>query len=493
MRMLVERYEATVRGVLYWLVEDIENREEAVVDVFLSLMDSDEAFSPVSGLSVWLTRRAVELGENWRRTHAAERSRHAQALREKGRVGKPRPQDVIAALAELPTDFFVPLMLRYLEGRSMGEIAEVTRKGEKQLWSVLHEALEAVDHTIRGVSRPHGRKGASACDRVGLLMLLEDELPARDRRRFAEHAERCNECRSHEWRLSTLLAFLTTIANMKQRQQAPDGAWGRIVSRRGGLAWRRASSMLRRGAVGIAAMAVVAVVAVAALMAANRLDQRRADESPLVPIEQADVAAPTVVEDTTTAVESSVPLTLSHEQEVAAVVPEEPKTEDAWLPLPEFAGNAGQPGSAGPRPLDALPIGPPRPSTREADARPTEPTPPTAPVAPQQPTAPTTGGAQVAGTTGQPRAAGWSRAGRGAGQAPPSPAAHAAPPEGGSRSPRPVVPRPTVPRPPIAHPALPGALGGSGQGGTQPSGATPSGGGELGTLAGVLSRLAGDQ
>ncbi len=276
MRMLVERYESTVRGVLYWLVEDIEQREEAVVDVFLSLMDTDEAFSPVSGLSIWLTRRAVELGEAWRRTHAAERSRHAQALRERGRVGKPRPQDVIAALAELPTDFFVPLMLRYLEGRTMAEIAEVTRKGERQLWGVLHEALEAVDHTIRGVARPAGRKsGSQACDRVGLLMLLEDELPARDRKRFAEHAERCNECRSHEWRLSTLLAFLATIASMKQRQQTPDGAWSRIISRRGGLAWRRASALLRRGAVAVAAMAAVGVIAVLAVISANPIAASR--------------------------------------------------------------------------------------------------------------------------------------------------------------------------------------------------------------------------
>lgn len=445
LRDLVERHEAAVRGCLDWLIEDPEQRERAVDEVFTALMRSEETFSPVSGLSVWLTRRALDLGDAWRRAHATERAHQARGLREANPGRRPRPQDVVAALAELPTDFFVLVMLRHLEGRPISEIAEVVRKPERQVWAMLHQALEAVDCTVHGVPRPT-RKATEQCNRVALLLLLEDEAPARERRHIAEHAERCADCRSHQWRLSTLLAFLTTIADMRRRRLGDYDTWSRISTKRGGLAWRQAAGSLRRAAVALAAMGGLAVVAAVAFALATRSPASARNA----------VAAPKA--------ESTSASTASGPSEPTPSVAS--AQEDAWLALPSFGGDPELPGSAGPGPLEPLSLGVAQEPPAETTPEPTSPKPPEPP------------GMGGPGDPGDelPTRAGWS------GERQPSEAPRT---DSGRRatSPGPApqgrAPRPETPRPPVVRPALPPAL--------QDRPTKPEGSG--GTLAGVLDRL----
>ncbi len=490
MRAIVMRHGAVVSGPVSWLIEDPAACREAVVDVFTSLMDSDESLSPVAGLSISLTRRAIQVGEAWRRAHASERSRQAQALRETGRVGKPRPQDVVAALAELPTDFFVPLMLRYLESRSTAEIAEVCRKPERQIWGLIHQALEAVDHTIRGVGATRSARGGPGCDRVALLMMLEDELPARDRAKVAAHAEKCAECGRHEWRLSTLLAFLATIASMRTGAPTPESIWERIVARRGsGMKWRRASRMARRGAMVVGGMAAVAAAIVLIVGLAGQLPGAV----------RASGLTERAVETETSGAAPETPLDRpSVDAEAPALGPESEggaparETDVAWLPLPPFAGSGATDVQPWLRAVEPQPLGPPRSIPRrgasepeavplaEAVAEPTEPTQPDADAEPEAPAAPSR--------------AGWSHASVARGPAtPPAPRGSASTPEDGEPDDgrlRVVLPdmSPDVHRPPL--PSI--VRGGQPQG--EPAGASttepPSDGESHGTLADVLSRLA---
>jgi DNA-directed RNA polymerase specialized sigma24 family protein len=395
MRALASRYLQTVRGPLSWLIEDSQDCDEAVADVFASLVAKDDVEFPAFSLGIALTRRAVALGEEWRRAHAAQRQRQAQALRRRASGGRPGPQEVVAALAELPTDFFVPVMLRHLEDRSVAEIGEIIEKGEKQVWSTIHQALSAVDRAIRGAPARASGGGGPTCDPVAILMMLEDELPAREREALASHVERCPECRSHEWRISSLLAFLGTISGMKRKHEQPGATWEKILKKTGRRTSRaKFSRVAQRGVVAVGILGALSLIALVVTYAAMNWPR---EEDPLAAREAATSAeaeprapAPSGAEPDQRAEETvatSLPSTASGAEHWAG------GPDEAWIDLPEFEGNASRAGTAELRAAQPYSLGAPR-----AEAA--------APEAPQAPTDPSETGA---GEDAAPTRAGWSR------------------------------------------------------------------------------------
>jgi len=485
MRILVSRHMSTVRGPLSWLIEDTQACEDTVVDVFSSLAESDEPMFPATSLSVGLTRHAVLAGDAWRRSHAAERARQAQALRQGSQAsGGPRPQEVVAALAELPTDFFVPLMLRHLENRGIAEIAEVCEKSDRQIWAAIHQALMTADRAIRGTQSTTQRSPGAACDHIAILRMLEDDLPARERDRVAAHIARCGDCRAHEWRLSTLLAFLGSISGMKRRRDDPTATWERIVERaRSGSSRARTSVVLRRGASVVAAMSLVATVILVVAAIASR-------PTPAAP--QKVVVAPVTDEDGGTLTKTTVAppdgkLNLPQERaESEGPAVTRPQVETAWLPLPEFAGDPSKPSAADLQPAQASPVTGREPVVApEAAVAPTEPGKLTTTANPSMPT-----------RAGWSRSAALPRAGRRSrpqDTAPPEPDARAS--SGPERS-EIVIPQPPRFNPP--QPVLPRivrgaktAAAGSSVGTEPPAASGESSDHTRSTLAGIVSLLSG--
>jgi RNA polymerase sigma-70 factor, ECF subfamily len=128
---LVRRYERLVGRVLYPYARREISVEDLVQETFLRAYDRLDTFNPDYRFKTWLLAIANNLGVDTLRrrremvefnpeTHAGTgRGPEAQALEaDRARI----VQDAVAAL---PETYGVPLILRYSEGMSYAEIAEI--------------------------------------------------------------------------------------------------------------------------------------------------------------------------------------------------------------------------------------------------------------------------------------------------------------------------------------------------------------------------------
>ncbi len=128
---LVRRYERLVGRVLYSYARREISVEDLVQETFLRAYDRLETFNPDYRFKTWLLAIANNLGVDTLRrrreivefnpeTHAgASGGPEAEAL------DADRSRSVQDAVATLPETYGVPLILRYSEGLSYAEIAEV--------------------------------------------------------------------------------------------------------------------------------------------------------------------------------------------------------------------------------------------------------------------------------------------------------------------------------------------------------------------------------
>jgi RNA polymerase sigma-70 factor, ECF subfamily len=128
---LVRRYERLVGRVLYPYARREISVEDLVQETFLRAYDRLETFNPDYRFKTWLLAIANNLGVDTlrRRREIVEFNpeMHAPVVRspEAEALDADRSRGVQEAVATLPEAYGVPLVLRYSEGMSYAEIAEV--------------------------------------------------------------------------------------------------------------------------------------------------------------------------------------------------------------------------------------------------------------------------------------------------------------------------------------------------------------------------------
>jgi RNA polymerase sigma-70 factor, ECF subfamily len=128
---LVRRYERLVGRVLYPYARREISVEDLVQETFLRAYDRLETFNPDYRFKTWLLAIANNLGVDTlrRRKEIVEFNpeTHASVVRgpEAEALDADRSRSVQEAVATLPEAYSVPLVLRYSEGMSYAEIAEV--------------------------------------------------------------------------------------------------------------------------------------------------------------------------------------------------------------------------------------------------------------------------------------------------------------------------------------------------------------------------------
>ena len=128
---LVRRYERLVGRVVYSYARREISVEDLVQETFLRAYDRLETFNPDYRFKTWLLAIANNLGVDTlrRRRELVEFNpeMHAPVSRspEAEAVDADRLRGVKEAIATLPETYGVPLVLRYTEGLSYAEIAEV--------------------------------------------------------------------------------------------------------------------------------------------------------------------------------------------------------------------------------------------------------------------------------------------------------------------------------------------------------------------------------
>ena len=128
---LVRRYERLVGRVLYPYARREISVEDLVQEVFLRAYDRLETFNPDYRFKTWLLAIANNLGVDTlrRRREIVEFNPETHASVARGPESEALDADlsrgVQRAVATLPEAYGVPLTLRYSEGLSYAEIAEV--------------------------------------------------------------------------------------------------------------------------------------------------------------------------------------------------------------------------------------------------------------------------------------------------------------------------------------------------------------------------------
>ena len=159
---IVEDYSGRVYSLLTRFLGPVTGREDLVQEVFLRVLRARERYTPTARFSTWLYRIAFNLSANERerRSHRAHLSldgprcaddgRGGRGAREMPDEGAPDPareleaQDTVtavrAAIAALPDNQRLALILARYEELSLAEIAQVMDSTEKAIKSLVHRA-----------------------------------------------------------------------------------------------------------------------------------------------------------------------------------------------------------------------------------------------------------------------------------------------------------------------------------------------------------------
>lgn len=163
---LVEKYSGRIYALLTRFLGIGSGREDLLQEVFLRVIRSRERYQPNARLSTWLYRITFNLCVNERQRRGAkaalsldkDRADDGTALRDRVDEAIPAPsselekQDIVgavrAAIAELPDQQRMALILAKYEGLPYAEVAAALDSSEKAIKSMIHRARENLRRTL---------------------------------------------------------------------------------------------------------------------------------------------------------------------------------------------------------------------------------------------------------------------------------------------------------------------------------------------------------
>ncbi len=147
-RMLVERHEGKVAGIIRGMMGNVPEAEDVGQEVFIRFYKSLDAFKGESSLGTYLGRIAINLSLNALKKQKLSRARFlsSDAIPQVGTTEAERRQEakqvVQKALALLEPDFRTVLVLRMIEGYSTKETSEMLAMPQGTVLSRLSRAQQ---------------------------------------------------------------------------------------------------------------------------------------------------------------------------------------------------------------------------------------------------------------------------------------------------------------------------------------------------------------
>lgn len=152
--VLVRRHRDRIYRIALRMLGDHHDAEDVTQDIAIQLGTAVSTFSGSAGFTTWLYRVVVNRCLNHRR-----RRRPTAELREPDHPAVPGPERQVlvgeqvaaglAAIARLPDELRVPLVLVQLEGLSYRDAAMITKLSEGAVRNRLHRARMALVHEMR--------------------------------------------------------------------------------------------------------------------------------------------------------------------------------------------------------------------------------------------------------------------------------------------------------------------------------------------------------
>ncbi len=163
---LMERHAARLHNYLVRVLQNETEAADLAEESFVRIYQNRARFRPAHKFSTWLYAIATNLSRDVQRHRArhpnvsleAEHGEAGQNLREVLREGKPGPDETLLAteraeavrraVADLPEDLRVPLVLAEYEDKSYAEIAEILECSAKAVEMRLYRARQELRGTL---------------------------------------------------------------------------------------------------------------------------------------------------------------------------------------------------------------------------------------------------------------------------------------------------------------------------------------------------------
>ena len=160
-REVLERYSDPLYRYLYGITGDTQLSQDILGDTFLRMVEKIDSYTYYGApFKAWLYRIAHNLAIN-----AVKRARHTVGMEDLDRVAKPVTDPALriaaqieeqelraalrAALPELTEEQQQVLMLRFVEGKSPGEVAETLGKSENAVKQLQFRAVRSLERLMQ--------------------------------------------------------------------------------------------------------------------------------------------------------------------------------------------------------------------------------------------------------------------------------------------------------------------------------------------------------
>ncbi len=173
---IVERHGGLVYAACRRVLDDVSLAEDAFQATFMVLGKKAGKLSGRSSVAGWLAITAANVARRTAASESRRRAREEEASRMRAAGREPRTQsggglwELDAALARLPERQREAVLLHYMEGRTLSEVAELTGVSERAARWRASDGLERLRKRLAG---PGTALGAAA---LGSLLVAEGQL-----------------------------------------------------------------------------------------------------------------------------------------------------------------------------------------------------------------------------------------------------------------------------------------------------------------------------
>lgn len=126
---LYSRHARYIAGVIYGIIGDDEELDDLVQEVFTTAAEHLKGLREPAYFRTWLVKISIRHARRRSARRNRQRLMHFWASHEKETTCDPRdqhlPMELVEAMQNVPVRLMLPWFLQRLEGRSLGEVAEV--------------------------------------------------------------------------------------------------------------------------------------------------------------------------------------------------------------------------------------------------------------------------------------------------------------------------------------------------------------------------------
>lgn len=127
----------------YCYVGNYSEAEDIAQDVFLTLHEKSQSFKDDEHIKAWLLRATINRGKNYRKSWKQKNRVDIEDVPEEiDRNNSFRNREIKKAVLSLPEKYSAVVFLYYYEGYTIKEIAEILKKSENTVGSLLRRGRE---------------------------------------------------------------------------------------------------------------------------------------------------------------------------------------------------------------------------------------------------------------------------------------------------------------------------------------------------------------